>query len=157
MLLTTNRRFVIFGGNKMENEIKNIKQITSVLDLAKYAKGTIVELPSFAEGQPLVVRIKRPSILSLAKSGSIPNNLLLTAAELFTKGGQGMDVDNENMLSDMYKLCHVIAEASLVEPTLADIERAGLELTDEQMMAIFNYSQAGVNALKPFREQQEHD
>lgn len=134
-------------------EIKNIKQVTSVLDLNKYAKGTVVELPEFAEGQPLIVRIKRPSILALAKSGKIPNNLLVTAAELFTKGGQGMDVDNENMLSDMYNLCRVMAEASLVEPTLADIERAGLELTDEQLMAIFNYSQAGVNALKPFREQ----
>lgn len=136
----------------MEN-IKSIKQVTSVLDLNNYAKGTIVELPEFAEGQPLIVRIKRPSILALAKSGKIPNNLLVTAAELFTKGGQGMDVDNENMLSDMYNLCRVMAEASLVEPTLADIERAGLELTDEQLMAIFNYSQAGVNALKPFREQ----
>jgi hypothetical protein len=137
---------------EMEN-IKNIKQVTSVLDLNNYAKGTVVELPEFAEGQPLIVRIKRPSILSLAKSGKIPNNLLLTAAELFTKGGQGIDVDNENMLSDMYNLCRVMAEASLVEPTLADIEGAGLELTDEQLMAIFNYSQTGVNALKPFREQ----
>lgn len=136
----------------MEN-VTDIKKITTVFDLENYAKGTIVELPEFAEGQPLVVRIKRPSILALAKTGKIPNSLLATAAELFTKGGSGLDVDNENMLGDMYNVCKVIAEASLVEPTLKDIEKVGLELTDEQLMAIFNYSQVGVNALKPFREQ----
>lgn len=149
-----NNRRDFSGGNTSGNTNgQDVVGVTSLFDLQKYAAGSIVKLPDFAEKQPLVVRIKRPSLLSLAKSGQIPNSLLTTAAELFTKGGQGLDADDTNMLADMYNVCHVIAEASLVEPTLAEIESTGLELTDEQLMAIFNYSQAGVEALKPFRQE----
>lgn len=132
----------------------NVKAITSFSDLQSYAKGTIVRLPDFAEGQPFVARVKRPSMLVLAKSGKIPNTLLNAAGTLFAEGGSGLDADNPNMLKDMYEVCRVICEASLVEPTVSDIESAGMELTDEQIMAIFNYTQVGVKALENFREEQ---
>lgn len=127
-------------------------RVTSISDLQKYAQGTIVQFPDFAEGQPLVARVRRPSMLVLAKRGKIPNGLLNAAGELFTKGGSGMDADNPNMLADMYEVCHVICEASLLEPTLADIEGCGLELSDDQIMAIFNYTQVGASALESFRK-----
>ena len=127
--------------------------ITSVSDLQSYAAGVVVRLPDFAEGQPFVARVRRPSMLVLAKSGKIPNTLLNAAGELFAKGGSGLDSDNEKMLSDMYDIMHIICEASLIQPTLAEIEGAGLVLSDDQMMAIFNYSQAGVKALESFRKE----
>ena len=127
--------------------------ITSVSDLQAYAAGVMVRLPDFAEGQPLVARIRRPSLLVLAKSGKIPNTLLTTAGELFSKGGGGLDPDNANMLSDMYDIMHIICESALIQPTLQQIESAGLQLSDDQMMAIFNYSQAGVKALESFRQE----
>lgn len=126
--------------------------ITSIADLQRYAGGTIVRLPDFAEGQPFVARLKRPSLLVLAKSGKIPNSLLSTASQLFSKGGSGVDTDNENMLSDVYGICEVLCEAALVQPTLSEIKAAGLELSDDQLMAIFNYTQVGVEALKSFRK-----
>lgn len=144
----------------MNNNLVNMNQnnlvamnakVTSVMELQGYAKGTVVELPSFSDGQPLVVRIRRPSLLMLAKQGKIPNTLLSAATQLFTKGGSGVDTDNDKMLSDMYDVCHIIAESSLIEPTVADIEGVGLNLTDDQMMAIFNYSQVGTKALESFR------
>lgn len=126
-------------------------KITNINDLQSYANGAVIRLPDFGDGQPFVARVRRPSMLVLAKKGKIPNSLLNSASELFTKGGSGMDTDDDDMLGDMYDICHIICEAALVEPTLADIEAAGIELSDEQMMAIFNYTQSGVKALESFR------
>lgn len=127
--------------------------ITSVSDLQSYAAGVVVRFPDFAEGQPFVARVRRPSMLVLAKSGKIPNALMATASELFSKGGAGLDTDNANLLGDMYDIMHIICESALVQPSIQEIEAAGLRLSDEQMMAIFNYSQAGVKALESFRQE----
>ena len=128
-------------------------KVTSISDLQNYATGTVVRFPDFGEGQPFVARVRRPSMLMLAKSGKIPNTLLSAAGELFTKGGSGVDTDNENMLGEMYDIMSVICEAALIQPSLAEIKSAGLELSDDQMMAIFNYTQAGVKALESFRKE----
>lgn len=127
--------------------------ITSISDLQSYAAGVVVRFPDFTEGRPFVARVRRPSLLVLAKSGKIPNALLTAAGELFAKGGSGLDSDNDKMLSDMYDIMHIICEAALVQPTLAEIEGVGVQLSDDQMMAIFNYSQAGIKALESFRKE----
>lgn len=124
---------------------------TSIFDLQTYAQGTLVRFPDFAEGQPFVARVRRPSMLVLAKQGKIPNTLLNSANELFSKGGAGMDGDNENMLADIYSICEIICESALKEPTYQQIKDAGLELSDDQLMAIFNYTQTGAKALESFR------
>lgn len=124
---------------------------TSIFDLQTYAKGTLVRFPDFAEGQPFVARVRRPSMLVLAKQGKIPNTLLNSANELFSKGGAGMDADNENMLADIYSICEIICESALKEPTYQQIKDAGLELSDDQLMAVFNYAQTGAKALESFR------
>ena len=127
--------------------------ITTVSDLQSYASGTVVRFPDFGDGQPFVARVRRPSMLVLAKQGKIPNSLLTAAGELFSKGGGALDTDNENMLGDMYSIMDVIATAALIQPTMSEIKGAGIELSDDQMMAIFNYTQAGVKALEPFRKE----
>lgn len=130
-----------------------LMHITTVSDLQSYAAGTIVRFPDFGDGQPFVARVRRPSMLVLAKQGKIPNTLLAAAGELFSKGGGGLDADNENMLSDMYSIMDVIANAALIQPSMREIREAGLELSDDQMMAIFNYTQTGVRALESFRQE----
>ena len=127
--------------------------ITSISDLQSYAAGTVVRFPDFAEGQPFVARVRRPSMLVLAKQGKIPNALLNVAGELFAKGGAGIDSDDKNMLCNMYDVMDIIASAALIEPSLEQIKDCGLELSDNQMLAIFNYAQAGAKALEPFREE----
>lgn len=127
--------------------------ITSLSDLQSYSRGTVVRFPDFAEGQPFVARVKRPSMLVLAKMGKIPNTLLSSAAQLFTKGGSGMDMKNEKTLADIYSICEIIARASLVQPTYDEILDSGMSLSDDQIMAIFNYSQSGVKALETFRDE----
>lgn len=128
-------------------------QVTSITDLQSYAQGTVVRFPDFGDGQPFVARVRRPSMLVLAKQGKIPNTLLTTAGELFSKGGGGLDADNENMLGDMYNIMDIVATAALIQPSMEEIKSVGLELSDDQMMAIFNYTQTGVKALNSFRQE----
>lgn len=126
--------------------------ITSLAQLTKYAEGQIVELPSFAEGQPFVARIRRPSILALAKSGKIPNTLLKTANGLFS--GDAQTRHKDSYLKDVFDVLDVVCEACFLEPTYQQLQEAGVELTDDQYMFIFNYTQTGVMALDSFRRKQ---
>lgn len=125
--------------------------ITSLSSLEQYAQGQVVELPPFGEGQPFFARLRRPSLLMLIKSGKIPNALLATANSLFV-GGK-IETKDPSALADVVGVMEVICEASFVEPTWAQITGAGVELTDQQYMAVFNYSQQGIKALDSFREQ----
>ena len=73
-----------FGGYTASQQVKPVNcdepmNITTLADLQSYAAGTIVRFPDFAEGQPFVARVRRPSMLVLAKQGKIPNTLLAAA------------------------------------------------------------------------------
>lgn len=125
-------------------------KVTSIKDLREYAKGAVVELPEFAEGQPFVARLKRPSIMDMARSGKIPNALLVRANELFTNS-TGLNPNEENMMSELMDVMEAIAAESFVEPTYQEIKESGITLTDQQLMAVFNYTQNGVKALENFR------
>ncbi len=126
------------------------EQVTSLEQLKQYANGNIVRLPDFAEGQPFVARLKRPSILGMAKQGKIPNSLLVKTNELFVQSGS-LDTEENSMMQEVYDVIDLIANETFVEPTYDEIKSTGIELTDEQMMFIFNYSQQGVKALESFR------
>lgn len=129
---------------------KEIEQVTSLEQLKQYANGNIVRLPDFAEGQPFVAKLKRPSILGMAKQGKIPNSLLVKTNELFVQSGS-LDTEENSMMQEIYDVIDLIASETFVEPTYDEIKSTGIELTDEQMMFIFNYSQQGVKALESFR------
>lgn len=131
-----------------------MSEITSLQTLQGYAAGQIVEFPPFAEGQPFVARIGRPSMLVLAKEGKIPNELLNTANNLFVNGKPDIH-RNMDVLESVYDLMEVFCEACFLEPTYKEIKDAGIQLTDEQLMFVFNYAQTGVKALEPFRQQSQ--
>ena len=126
--------------------------VTSIETLKNYAKGEEVTLPSFSEEVPFVARLRRPSMLVLCKSGKIPNSLLKSASTLFA-GDTPKALERENGMQDMLAVIDVICEASFVEPTWEELKDNGIELTDEQMMAVFSYSQQGIKALESFRKE----
>lgn len=128
-------------------------QVTSIKDLMAYAEGNITELPPFAEGQPFVARLKRVSMIGLMTKGRIPNSLKVKANELFVSGQNALDIDNSEMLGELGEILEVFAEETLAEPTLAEIKEAGLELTDEQLMFLFQYAQKGVKKMESFRSE----
>lgn len=126
---------------------------TSVNQIATYKDGVVVELPPFADGQPFVVRMIRPSMLALVKCGKIPNSLLNQATSLFANGAGALNAGGKNSanVSELFDVIDVIVESALLEPTLKEIRSVGMELTDDQLMAIFSYTQRGVKALEQFR------
>lgn len=131
-------------------------KVTSITDLQAYARGAVVELPPFAEGQPFVARLRRPSMLALVKSGKIPNELLAQANEMFlgTRQAASNKKFDPDIMPKMLGVFDALCEASFVEPKYSELQENGIELTDDQYAFIYNYTQTGVNALKSFREEQ---
>lgn len=125
--------------------------ITSLDDLKKIAEGQEVELLGWGE-EPFVCRLKRPSMLGLVAGGEIPNPLLNAAYILFNGAKTTKDVIN---MKEQKELLTIMAKAAMVEPTYADLEEIGLELTDTQLLEIYNYTQIGVKALTSFRTKQQ--
>ena len=114
-----------------------------------------MKLPPFIQGQDFYAKLRRPSMLKLVQSGQIPNSLLRTANMLFSGGvNEELDRDDEFM-KDLFDLIDVLAGAVFVEPSWSELKQAEIELTDEQYMFIFNYTQEGVKQLEPFREDEE--
>lgn len=129
---------------------------TSFSELSSYSKGTLLELPEFGAGQPFRAYLRRPSILTLASSGCIPNSLMSMAISLFKRGGAAAMSDSKpEEVNEATKVFHILAKAALVSPTYDEIKEAGLELTDDQLAFIFSYTQAGTKALEQFRLQSE--
>lgn len=134
--------------------MENIK-VTSIDQLKLMSGGEIVKLPPFIQGQDFYAKLRRPSMLKLVQSGQIPNSLLRTANMLFS-GGVDKELDRDDeFMKDMFDLIDVLAGAVFVEPSWTELKNAGIELTDEQYMFVFNYTQEGVKALEPFRENEE--
>lgn len=99
-------------------------------------------------GETVEVELKRPSILALAAAGAIPNPLMKTARKLFYSG---INPDGGDLAEEGRVLLEV-AKAALVKPSFDELEAAGIELTDEQLIAIFQFTQLGAKALDRFRQ-----
>lgn len=125
-------------------------KVTSLDEIKKVACGEIVPLQGFYGDEPFVVRLKRPSLLSLAAGKQVPNQLLSTAYTLFYGDDKSGKVE-KNIASnaEVYK---IVAKAALVEPTYEQLEEAGVSLTDTQLIEIWQFSQFGVTALNNFRK-----
>lgn len=105
-----------------------------------------VTLPGWC-GEAFICVLRRPSLLALASRGAITNPLMKTARKLFYSG---VSAESGN-LEEEGRILLEIASAALVKPTFAELEERGIELTDEQLIAIFQYTQAGAKALERFR------
>lgn len=105
-----------------------------------------VDLPGWDEGEVFSATLRRPSLLTMAATGSIPNELLGTAQRLFCEGY------HETMpIAELGKLLLAVAKEALVEPTFDSLNEADIGLTDIQLSAIYSFAQSGVRALEPFR------
>jgi len=126
--------------------------VTSIEDLKKIAEGQEVELIGWGE-EPFVCKLKRPSMLGLVANGDIPNPLLNVAYILFNGVKTTKDVIN---MKEQKELLTIMAKAAMVDPTYDDLEKIGLELTDAQLLEIYNYTQIGIKALTSFRTKQKN-
>lgn len=135
------------------NQNKNLT-VTSFEQLQTYAMGQVVELPPFAEGMPFVARITRPSMIQMIRDGKFSNNLLVSANELFVNSEAVANaVADKEKMNEFYDVLFSIVKESLLQPTYDEVKNAGLNLTDQQVMFIFNYVQHGVDSLTSFRQE----
>lgn len=123
--------------------------VTDFSKLKKISDSKIVELPEFGDGTKFIARLRRPSMLKLCKSGKIPNSLLNQATSMFTDSNASKKVN----ITDIYDICEIICDSAFVNPTYEEIKDSGIELTDEQIMAVFQYTQGGIKALENFRNE----
>ncbi|MBV1816854.1 esterase [Clostridium cochlearium] len=127
-------------------------KVTSLEQLKQMAECDVIELPRFKADIPFVVKVRRVSLLNLVRKGIIPNKLLSAAEELFY--GKTSDKGNVDMKT-LTDVMFIMAENTLVEPSIKDLEELGLELTDEQIVSLFNYSQKGIEEIESFRKEPE--
>jgi hypothetical protein len=132
-------------------QLKQIKeQLVPVVDLGPFDDD---------QGPHLVAKCKKPNILGLIMNGNLPNPLMKTAMSLFENNKESisqLDKDPQ-MLSDVLKLMDLMARQCLVEPSYADLESVGIELSQTQLMNLLVYVQGGVNALEGFRQESQPD
>lgn len=129
--------------------------ITSIDELRLMSGGEIVELPPFVQGKQFVAKLRRPSMMNLVKQGKIPNSLIKMATDLFNGTTKDSETSAEEAMPQMLQIMEIMAEATFIEPKWSDIKAAGIELTDEQMIFIFNYTQNGVQQVAPSPENTE--
>lgn len=129
--------------------------ITSIDELKLMSGGEIVELPPFVQGKQFVAKLRRPSMMNLVRQGKIPNSLIKMAADLFNGTTKDSETSAEEAMPQMLQIMEIMAEATFIEPKWSDIKAAGIELTDEQMIFIFNYTQNGVQQVAPSPENTE--
>lgn len=119
-------------------------KIMSIDEIAKKAEPEVVAIPGWNDDF-INVRLKRPSMLSMASKGQIPNSLLSAAQKVFTS-----TIDSTVTMKDLNEVVDAVVKAALYEPTWEAFEEAGIELTDDQKVAIFSYTQKGIDGLYPF-------
>lgn len=93
-------------------------------------------------------------MMKLAMEGKFPNELIVKANELFAGDSSAVNPDDDETMKSVKGVIDVIAEASFIEPTYQEIKE-NIDLTDDQMMFLFNYSQQGIKALSDFRTNAE--
>ena len=94
-----------------------------------------------------MARLASPSLLTLCATGVIPNELLSEAQDIY----EGKDMQ-AGKIKEYSKVMIAVAEATLIEPKYEEIKDY---LNSRQLISIYNYAQAGVRALIPFREIKE--
>ena len=57
-------------------------------------------------------------------------------------------------MKEQKEILDIVARAAMVEPTYQQIKDIGLELTDLQLLDIYNFTQLGVRSLISFRTKQ---
>lgn len=129
-------------------------KVTSIETLNKFAEGEVIQLPSFVNGEEFCVRLRRPSFLGMVQSGKFPNALLNTANDLFSKTEKKTS-EEQTSLKEIADIMLIVLKEAMIEPTFQQLEDLGLQLTDEQQMAIFQYTQTGLKKLATFHENAE--
>lgn len=112
----------------------------------------IIEVPLRGWGIDDVfnVKLKNFSLLEVASKGKIPNPLIGPVLGLFQ--GKGMEIETVEGLKTFKEVVDFFCDVCLVEPTYKELKDNGINLTDDQRNAIYNFATRGAKSLIPFLE-----
>lgn len=123
-------------------------KVTNFAELAKTKGVQTIVLPGWEDGKDFVCLAKRPSVFNMASTGHIPNPLMGSVHKLFS--GSVKDITSVSY-KDQADVFLTLAKYALVEPTFDEITDAGMELTDDQLTALYAFAVGGVARLDSFR------
>lgn len=105
-------------------------------------------LPGWRPNTEITVRVRRPSLYAMLAANAALNPLIPELNKLFVRHDHG----SVNQPTNAYARALVaIAKECLVEPTYAELEAAGVRLTDEQLLDLSLYATEGMEWLCSFR------
>ena len=108
-----------------------------------------LEIPGFAVGETIIIKVRKSRIMTLMAQGKIPNPLMGTVQKLMKGQGSTKDAD----ITEMAKVYDLYCRACMAEPTYDEMADF---ITDEQMLAIFNWAIRGAAEVEPFRTDKEN-
>lgn len=122
-----------------------MSEILSIEQLKKMAT-TVIEIPDFEGVGKIKVRVQKPRLMAMAVQGKIPNHLLgIVNDMMFPKNKD----KKELKIEDISKTYELYCRACLVEPSYEEMKDI---ITDDQMIAIFDWAEGKVNQLNTFRD-----
>lgn len=119
--------------------------ITSMDAILRQAAPEEVTLSGWAADE-VTFLLRRPSLVAMASGGHVPNPLIPVVEKLLM-GQPDAQADS----GDSARALLAVARAAMVQPTLMELEEAGVALTDAQVMEIYAYALGGPLAVATFR------
>ena len=127
----------------MENTLKAI-----TIEELKKVKTQIIQISDFSGEGTFNVEVRRPSLLTLATSGNIPNELIGDVNDLFFGKKEEKDIE----MSKLKEIYDGIVKATLVSPSFEELVENDIQLTEVQIGELYKYVGGGVKELKYCRE-----
>ena len=124
-----------------------MREVLSVDKLRELAF-TYIEIPGFFGEEKITVQVQKPRIMALASEGKVPNPLMGVATKMLSGVKNGKNQDP----TDGAKMIRLYCTACLVKPKFEELEDI---ITDDQMMAIFDWAISGAKEIEPFRKNSE--
>lgn len=121
-----------------------MSEIISIEQLKNMAT-TIIEIPDFEGTGTIKVRVQKPRLMTMVAQGKIPNHLLGIVNNMMFPSKKEKKELNVEEIAKIYEL---YCRACLVEPSYDEIKDI---ITDDQMMAIFDWAMGDVKKLETFR------
>ena len=121
-----------------------MSEILSIEQLKKMAT-TVIEIPNFDNSGTIKVRVQKPRLMAMASQGKIPNHLLgIVNTMMFGNKKEKKEVN----ITDVAKTYELYCRACLVEPDYEEIKDI---ITDDQMIAIFDWAMGDMKKVETFR------
>lgn len=112
---------------------------------------SIIPIPGFDAGETFEIKVKKLSIVGLMSSGKIPNSLMQVVKDAFAGiKSAGAEADESAIMDkagDIGKLLDIVCAEAMLEPRFEDIKDV---MNDAQKLAVFQFTQGGVEEAKSF-------